>query len=97
VDSSGRRVTLLSLCIGVYMIVYMRAIQVTFDDELLQHLDADPEVKKLGRSAVLRRAAVAYLKRKRGREIDERLERGYRAHPPTEFAAWSGEDSWPDE
>ena len=38
----------------------MKAIQVMFDETLLKRLDADAEVRKVGRSAVLRRAA-AYL------------------------------------
>jgi len=34
----------------------MRAIQITLDERLLADLDADDEVKRDGRSAVLRRA-----------------------------------------
>ncbi len=79
------------------MILYMKAIQVTFDERLLAHFDADPEVKKEGRSAVLRKAVIAYLKGRRSREVDARLERGYRKHPPVEFAEWAEEGVWPGE
>jgi hypothetical protein len=41
--------------------IHMRAIQITVDERLLAALDADEEVRRLGRSAVLRRAAIEYL------------------------------------
>ena len=43
----------------------MKAIQITFDEDLLEELDRDPEVRREGRSVVLRRAAFDYLRRKR--------------------------------
>ena len=39
----------------------MKAIQVTFDEELLERLDRHPAVRERGRSAVLREAAIDYL------------------------------------
>ena len=42
----------------------MKPIQVMFDEKLLAHLDADDEVRKDGRSAVMRRAVADYLRRK---------------------------------
>ncbi|MEX0878709.1 MAG: hypothetical protein WEF99_07715 [Thermoanaerobaculia bacterium] len=45
----------------------MKAIQVLFDEPLLRRLDADEEVRKLGRSAVLRRAATEYLRKRRAK------------------------------
>ncbi len=39
----------------------MKAIQVSIDGKLLQQLDADPDVCRDGRSAVLRRTLSAYL------------------------------------
>jgi metal-responsive CopG/Arc/MetJ family transcriptional regulator len=43
----------------------MKAVQVLFDEPLLRQLDADEEVRELGRSAVLRRAAAEYLRKRR--------------------------------
>ncbi|MCP3993988.1 MAG: hypothetical protein GY722_02845 [bacterium] len=43
----------------------MKAIQVMFDESLLLELDAELEVKKQGRSAVLRRLVADYLERRR--------------------------------
>ena len=46
----------------------MKPIQVLFDEALLRRLDADAEVRKVGRSAVLRRAAAEYLRKRRARD-----------------------------
>jgi metal-responsive CopG/Arc/MetJ family transcriptional regulator len=74
----------------------MRTIQITIDERLLKALDRDLDVKQLGRSAVLRRAAFDYLRRKRRREIEEEYRRAY-ARPDPESAGWTTEGSWPDE
>ena len=41
----------------------MKAMQMTIDEQLLARLDADDEVRRDGRSAVIRRAIDAYLRR----------------------------------
>ena len=43
----------------------MKAIQITVDEGLLAKLDSDDEVKREGRSAVIRRALIEYLSKKR--------------------------------
>lgn len=76
---------------------YMKAIQITLDEQLLARLDADSEVRRHGRSAVLRRAAEEYLRRGRKRAIDSQYAKAYGAQPGlgAEFAGWEGEGSWP--
>lgn len=74
----------------------MRTIQITIDERLLKALDRDREVKKLGRSAVLRRAAFDYLRRKRRKEIEDEYRRAY-ARPDPELSGWTSEGAWPDE
>jgi predicted transcriptional regulator len=74
-----------------------------FDERLLKRLDATPEVQRDGRSAVLRRAVVQYLRQRRRYAIAE----GYRAaygddQAPTDglgddFAGWEDEGAWPAE
>jgi len=77
----------------------MKAIQVLFDETLLQRLDSDEDVKKLGRSAVLRRAAAEYLKRARNRRITEKYRRAYAngTDADSEYAGWAAEGAWPEE
>jgi metal-responsive CopG/Arc/MetJ family transcriptional regulator len=78
--------------------MYMKAIQVTFDDELLRRLDADQEVRRFGRSEVLRRAATEYLRRKRRASIAAAYRKGYgsAAGLGEDFGGWEDEGVWPE-
>ena len=71
----------------------MKAIQITVDHELLSRLDSDPEVKRLGRSAVFRRAVDAYLQRRRKHAIGEAYRRAYgtKRRPGRELEGWDEE------
>ena len=84
-----------SLC---SMIINMKAIQVTLDDRLLARLDADEEVRRDGRSAVLRRAADEYLRKRRRRAVAEQYANAYASRPGlgTEFSGWEDEGAWPE-
>lgn len=75
----------------------MKAIQVTLDAALLAKLDADEEVRREGRSAVLRRAAEEYLQRRRRRAIADQYAKAYGASPDlgAEFSGWEDEGAWP--
>lgn len=77
----------------------MKAIQVTFDEALLEKLDRHPTVRERGRSAVLRDAANEYLKRQEAEEIARRYRAGYRdmADLDDELAGWSDEGTWPED
>jgi metal-responsive CopG/Arc/MetJ family transcriptional regulator len=76
----------------------MKAIQITVDDRLLARLDADPEVKSLGRSAVFRRAVEAYLSRRRKSSIAEAYRQAYgdRVDVGDDLAGWDEEGAWPE-
>ncbi len=76
----------------------MKPIQVLIDEPLLRRLDADAEVKRVGRSEVLRRAASEYLRRSRVRRIAEGYRRAYGAGKSLgeEWAGWEDEGSWPE-
>jgi metal-responsive CopG/Arc/MetJ family transcriptional regulator len=76
----------------------MKAIRVSMNEDLLARLDADEEVRRDGRSAVLRRAADQYLRQRRPRAIASAYERAYgREHGlGPEFAGWEGHGSWPE-
>lgn len=76
----------------------MRAIQITFDEGLLETLDRDEEVQRNGRSAVIRRAVTDYLRKKQREAIAEAYRRGYGKHPAdSDLDGWADEGSWPDE
>ena len=76
----------------------MKPIQVTLDEDLLARLDADEEVRREGRSAVLRRAAEEYLRKRRKRAIADQYANAYGAKPSlgAEFDGWEDEGSWPE-
>lgn len=76
----------------------MKPIQVMIDEDLLRRLDADEEVRQLGRSAVLRRAVAEYLRRARAKRITKAYEKAYRGADGLgeEFAGWESEASWPE-
>lgn len=76
----------------------MKPVQVILDENLLKRLDATPEVRKYGRSAVIRRAAEEYLRRRRSRDIAERYAAAY-GQPSDigkELAGWEDEGQWPE-
>jgi metal-responsive CopG/Arc/MetJ family transcriptional regulator len=76
----------------------MKPIQIMMDEKLLRRLDRDAEVRRAGRSAVLRRAASEYLRRSSARRIAEAYRQAYGAGSGlgTEFAGWEDEGSWPE-
>jgi hypothetical protein len=76
----------------------MKPVQVLFDEPLLRRLDADEEVRELGRSAVLRRAAAEYLRRRRVRKTAEAYRRAYakREGLGAELKGWDTEGAWPE-
>jgi hypothetical protein len=70
-----------------------------FDERLLAELDASDEVQQDGRSAVLRRAAEAYLRIQRRRSIAEQYQRAYdgKSGLGEEFEGWEEQGEWPPE
>jgi metal-responsive CopG/Arc/MetJ family transcriptional regulator len=77
----------------------MKAIQVTFDETLLERLDRLPAVRQRGRSAVLREAATEYLRRLENEEIDRRYAMGYGSSGAiqSELQQWDEEGVWPED
>jgi metal-responsive CopG/Arc/MetJ family transcriptional regulator len=75
----------------------MKAIQVLFDERLLAEFDADEEVRRDGRSAVLRRAAAEHLRRRRRAEIARRYRLAYAKQPGLgpDWRGWESEGEWP--
>lgn len=77
----------------------MKAIQVTLDEDLLARLDRDQEVRRDGRSAVLRRAAELYLQRRQAGAVASAYRRAYGASAGLgkDFEGWGTEGEWPAE
>ncbi|MCY3759517.1 MAG: ribbon-helix-helix domain-containing protein [Acidobacteria bacterium] len=77
----------------------MKTIQITIDEELLARLDKTEEVRQIGRSAVLRRAASDYLDRQSRIEIARQYQKAYGANANLgkEFKGWEGEAAWMEE
>ena len=76
----------------------MKAIQITFDERLLEKLDNDEEVKHEGRSAVIHRAVAEYLRKKRRLTIAAAYRGGYGRKPAeSDLRGWTEEGVWPDE
>ena len=75
----------------------MKAIQVTFDESLLERLDSHPAVKQRGRSAILRDAAIDYLRKQERAEIDRLYGEGYGETDSveSELLGWDEEGVWP--
>lgn len=69
------------------------------DEKLLAALDADQEVRRLGRSAVLRRIAADYLERRRRDLISSRYAKAYgnSVGLADEFDGWEQEGAWPEQ
>jgi metal-responsive CopG/Arc/MetJ family transcriptional regulator len=78
--------------------MYMKQVQLLFDEELLSRLDEDSEVRAHGRSAVLRGLAADYLRAQREAAFDDLYRRGYGNQDGlgSEFEGWEDEGSWPD-
>jgi metal-responsive CopG/Arc/MetJ family transcriptional regulator len=77
----------------------MKPVQVMFDEGLLAKLDADANVRKVGRSAVLRRLVSDYLRKRTEAAIDARYRKAYvdgNGLPP-EFEGWDEEGVGPPE
>lgn len=77
----------------------MRAVQISIDEPLLERLDADEDVRRAGRSAVMRRLIQRYLEQKRELAIDARYEAGYAGFEGlgSEFEGWDRVGVWPQE
>jgi metal-responsive CopG/Arc/MetJ family transcriptional regulator len=77
----------------------MKAIQITVDDRLLARVDRHPDAKRLGRSALFRRAVEAYLREHRRTEIAEAYRRAYgrgRGKKDDDLEGWEQEGAWPE-
>jgi metal-responsive CopG/Arc/MetJ family transcriptional regulator len=74
----------------------MKTIQMTIDERLLQLVDKMSRARKTTRSAFIREALEAKIRRERIREEEIRHAEGYALQPvaPGEFDRWLSEQDW---
>lgn len=77
----------------------MKPVQILMDEELLAGLDEDEEVRRSGRSKVLRELVSAYLESRREARLDAQYRKGYGEdlRVSEELEGWDEEGSWPAE
>ena len=74
----------------------MKTIQMTIDEQLLKLVDRLSRARKTTRSAFIRDALEAEIRRQRIREEESRHIEGYARKPvtPGEFDVWLNEQDW---
>jgi metal-responsive CopG/Arc/MetJ family transcriptional regulator len=74
----------------------MKTIQMTIDDRLLKLVDRASRARKKSRSAFIRDALEAEIRRSRTLEQEARHAEGYVREPvaPGEFDGWLEEQDW---
>jgi metal-responsive CopG/Arc/MetJ family transcriptional regulator len=76
----------------------METIQVVLGSTLLRATDGAARRARVNRSALVREALRAYLKRLEVQELEARDEKGYAKNPdvPAEDAGWEQVAAWPE-
>jgi metal-responsive CopG/Arc/MetJ family transcriptional regulator len=74
-------------------------IQVVLDDDLLDLADEFATKNRVNRSALIREALRAHLKKLHYQELEKREREAYRRQPEDlgEVALWEGVADWPDD
>ncbi len=77
----------------------MRTIQMTIDEPLLQEVDRLTTALNTTRSAFIRNALQAAIRKHTIALLEEQHAQGYARHPvePGEFDVWLTEQAWGDE
>ena len=79
--------------------IFMRTVQMTLDDPLIQAVDRVARSLHTTRSAFTREALKQAVARVKTGRLEEKHRQGYLAHPagPEEFSLWEKEQAWGDE
>jgi CopG family transcriptional regulator / antitoxin EndoAI len=74
----------------------MKTIQMTIDERLLKLVEKLSRDRRTTRSAFIREALEAQIRREQIREAEMRHAEGYARKPvaPNEFDVWFGEQDW---
>jgi metal-responsive CopG/Arc/MetJ family transcriptional regulator len=74
----------------------VETIQIVLEKELLRETDRAAQRCRLNRSALVREALRAHLKRLAIEERERRDRAGYERAPDAEFVVWDEVTAWPD-
>ena len=79
-----------------HIALHMKTIQMTIDERLLRLVDKLSRARKTTRSAFIRGALEAEIRRQRIQEEEARHTEGYARKPvaPGEFDVWVDEQDW---
>jgi hypothetical protein len=79
-----------------HIIIHMKTIQMTIDERLLKLVDKLSRARKTTRSAFIRDALEAEIRRQKIQEEEARHIEGYTRKPvaPGEFDVWLDEQDW---
>ena len=75
----------------------METIQIVIEKELLRATDRAARQRRLHRSALVREALRAHLRRLAVTERERKDRAGYASAADTEFSRWDRLTAWPDE
>jgi predicted transcriptional regulator len=80
----------------IHITIHMKTIQMTIDERLLRLVDKLSRARKTTRSAFIRDALEAEIRRQRVREEEARHIEGYARKPVAagEFDVWVDEQDW---
>jgi len=80
----------------IHIAIHMKTIQMTIDERLLKLVDQLSRARKTTRSAFIRVALEAEIRRQRVRDDEARHIEGYARKPvaPGEFDVWTDEQDW---
>jgi metal-responsive CopG/Arc/MetJ family transcriptional regulator len=90
---------ILIIKIYIFMVIIMRTVQMTLDDELIDRVDSLVKELKTTRSAFTREALREAIQRKQTEKLEDQHRRGYERYPSNrpEFALWEEEQAWGEE
>jgi metal-responsive CopG/Arc/MetJ family transcriptional regulator len=81
-----------------YSEAFMRTIQMTLDDDLVENVDRVVKKLKTSRSAFTRKALKDAIRQVNINMLEKRHKKGYGHYPvsKTEFSVWEPEQEWGD-
>ena len=74
----------------------METVQIVIEKALLEATDRAARRRRLNRSALVREALRAHLRRLALADRERRDRAGYTGDPDTEFSVWDRVAAWPD-